>query len=88
MRIKQVGNGKWTVVHDVTGAIMLRVDTETDILTPDGTERLTAPKYLDTREEVKQLCMQHGLYEAKADNPGGLPEGTLIGLFIGETRIS
>lgn len=83
MRIKQVSNGKWTVVHDVTGAVMLRVDTGTDVLSGEGTERLTAPKYCDTREEVKQLCMQCGLYEVKADNPDGYPEGTLVELRIG-----
>ncbi len=75
MRIKQVDNGKWTVVHDVTGSVMLRAKVPCS--------NATAPMYFDTREEVKELCTQHGLYEVRAGNPDGLPEGTLVELVIG-----
>jgi hypothetical protein len=63
MRVENTDKG-WTVVNDLN---------EVRLYTQDG-----APMYLATREEVVGQCTANGMYQAKAGNPGGWPEGTLL----------
>jgi hypothetical protein len=58
----------WTVVNDF-GRVMLR-DAE------------RAPLYCATRESVLCACHQSGLFEAKPNNAGDYPPGTLLELRV------
>ena len=70
MFIEQRPEG-WTVVQRETGAVMLK--------DPGG----GSPWFLATREEVVAQCRAAGLMQARAGNPGGWPEGTLLELAYG-----
>ncbi len=82
MRIDQV-DGKWTVVA-ADGQIMLRKPTGRYC----GSIPITDPLLCETREEVKNICLDQGLYEVGPHNPDDIPEGTLVELRIGQLEAS